>query len=78
MDLEFTTPAVATKLFDVEPQHDRFGIEGAKLVAMGNPAASVLLHRVATRGQGQMPPLASSRVDEAAVKMLREWITGMH
>jgi hypothetical protein len=26
------------------------------------------------RGPGQMPPLGSSRVDERAVRLLREWI----
>ena len=33
-----------------------------------------LWSRVNLRGQGQMPPLASSIVNESAVKLLREWI----
>jgi hypothetical protein len=34
----------------------------------------VLLARVARRGPGQMPQLGSDVVDEAAVRLLREWI----
>jgi len=34
----------------------------------------VLLKRVSMRGEGQMPQLATSVVDEKAVEMLREWI----
>jgi hypothetical protein len=33
-----------------------------------------LLYRVATRGTGQMPPLATSVVDREAVELLRQWI----
>ena len=49
-------------------------IDAARIIATGHPDSSVLLKRVNTRGPNQMPPLASSRVDEAAVKLLREWI----
>ena len=62
------------KLVDVDPLHDKFGIAGAKLVAAGSPERSVLLHRVAMRGRGQMPQLATTLVDTAAVQMLTEWI----
>jgi hypothetical protein len=77
IDLEYTTPAARTQLFNTEPQHERFGIDAAKLIAPGNPRASILLYRVSTRGTGQMPPLATSRVDEAAVSLLRAWIAGL-
>ena len=61
-------------LFDEKPVHHTFGIEDAKLVANGEPEKSVLLKRVSMRGEGQMPQLATSVVDEQAVAMLREWI----
>jgi glucose/arabinose dehydrogenase len=77
IDLEFTTAPDKMKLIDEPPQHDSFGLPGARLIAPGRPEASVLLHRVACRGPGQMPPLATSRVDEAAVGLLREWIRQM-
>jgi hypothetical protein len=78
IDLEFTTKLDKMKIIDVAPQHDAFGLKDAKLIAPGRPEASVLLHRVGCRGPGQMPPLATSLVDERAVLLLREWIRMMN
>lgn len=77
MELGFATEIEKTKLIDVPPLHDKFGIADARLVAPGAPERSVLLKRVAHRGRGQMPPLASAIVDEDGVKLLREWISGL-
>ena len=77
IDLEFTAKLERMKVVDVAPQHDAFGLKDARLIAPGRPEASVLLHRMGCRGPGQMPPLATSLVDEAAVQMLREWVRGM-
>ncbi len=47
----------------------------ATWLSPGNPAASVLLQRMTTRhASPQMPPLATNRVDEDAVKVIRQWI----
>lgn len=77
MELGFATPRDKTKLFGVAPLHDKFGIAEALLVAPGEPARSVLLKRLATRGRGQMPPLATSVVDEEGVSLLRQWIESL-
>jgi hypothetical protein len=77
MELGFATPRDKTKLIGVAPLHDKFGIADALLVAPGEPARSVLLKRLSMRGRGQMPPLASSVVDEAGVKLLSEWIESL-
>jgi uncharacterized repeat protein (TIGR03806 family) len=74
MQLEFTTPLEKMKLIDAVPVHDKFGITDARLIAPGHPERSVLLNRMARRGRGQMPQLATAIVDESAVKMLTEWI----
>jgi hypothetical protein len=71
------TPAERLKMFDVRPLHDAFGIAEARIVAPGDPARSVLYHRVTRRGPGQMPPLASSRVDERGAELLRQWIASL-
>lgn len=76
-ELSFTTKLANTKLVDVKPLHNTFKIPDAQLVAPGEPDRSLLLYRTALRGQGQMPPLATSRVDDAAVEMLRQWIAEM-
>ncbi len=74
IDLEFTTNHRRMKLIDVKPLHDTFGIPNAKLVAPGDPERSVLLQRVARRGAGQMPQLATAVVDREGVQLLTEWI----
>jgi uncharacterized repeat protein (TIGR03806 family) len=77
MNLSFYANADTMGIFDVEPTHHHFGKQDAKLIASGAPERSVLLHRVGMRGPGQMPQLATNRVDEAAMKMLRQWVTEM-
>ena len=63
------------RLFDVKPQHDAFEIAEPRIVAPGSPERSILVQRISRRGPGQMPPLATSAVDERAAAMLREWIS---
>jgi mono/diheme cytochrome c family protein len=77
IDLQFSIPLDKMKLIDVKPLHDAFGLADARLIAPGKPESSVLLHRMACRGRGQMPPLATSLVDQQAVDMLREWVNKM-
>jgi len=77
MDLEFLTDKDKTKLFDVKPVHNTYGLPDAKLIAPGHPERSVLLLRMSHRGAGHMPPLATNEVDARAVELLREWIGGM-
>jgi len=79
IDLEFltafgTTPIEKTNAIDKQPMHHTFGLPNAKIIAAGDPERSVLLCRVARRGPGQMPQLATSIVDQRAVELLREWI----
>ena len=59
------------------PLHATFGIPDAKLVAPGNPGRSLLIHRPAVRGTGQMPPLGTLRPDPDGVALLARWITEM-
>jgi glucose/arabinose dehydrogenase len=77
IDLEFTTPREKMKLIGVKALHPAFGLDDGKLVVPGDPEKSLLLRRLATRGAGQMPPLATTEVDHEAVELLREWIAGM-
>lgn len=46
-----------------------------RLIVPGQPALSVLLHRVATtNGFSRMPPIASNVLDEEAISQIQEWI----
>jgi len=73
LDLDYDVPANRTHLFK-PPQHDTFGLAAARVISEGKPESSVLLHRMTVRGLGQMPPLATSRPDERAIEMVRQWI----
>jgi len=77
MDLSSYVALERMKIINAKPTHHTFDIADAKLIAPGEPASSVLLHRVGTRGPGQMPQLATSIVDSAAVEMLKEWVSKM-
>lgn len=77
MVLSLGTTPEKQQLINADPLHNRFGIADAKLVAPGDPERSILLQRIARRGRGQMPQLATSLVDEEAVMLFSEWITSL-
>jgi len=76
-DTEWRVTLDKTKLVDVKPVHHTFDIKDPLLIAPGAPERSVLLHRISNRDKGHMPPLATTRVDDAAVALIREWIRKM-
>jgi len=77
MELNFSTPIAKAKLVDAVPVHDTFKLTDARLVVPGVPERSVLLKRLAMRGRGQMPQLATSFPDTQAVTLFREWIKSL-
>jgi len=77
MDLRFSTPAESMGVCNVEPTASGLGVEGAQLVAPGEPDRSMIVVRMATRGLGQMPPIGTEEVDTAGLDVVREWIEGM-
>ncbi|MBL8849364.1 MAG: hypothetical protein JNG89_06755, partial [Planctomycetaceae bacterium] len=74
VDFEITALPEKSLLVDASPVHTNFGIDGARVVSPGSPARSIVLHRIGLRGRGQMPPLATSVVDEQAIAVIRNWI----
>ena len=77
MELEFTTAREGTRIYDVKPLHDTYNLPDPRLVAPGRPDSSVLLHRISSRDRGYMPPVATARVDERAVRLFRDWIRSL-
>ncbi len=51
--------------------------DGKPRIASGDPAGSLLVDLVETRGPGQMPKLGTSVVDRVGVDALRAWIGAM-
>jgi putative heme-binding domain-containing protein len=64
-------------VISARPQHDTFGIVNAMLIAPGDPARSILYQRLSRRGRGQMPPVVINSIDEHALALFRDWISGM-
>jgi len=53
-------------------------VPGAKLVAPGDPAKSMLYQRMNRRRDVfDMPPLASREIDREAVRVVEEWIKSL-
>ena len=77
IDLRYGTELAATMMLGEAPTQGDLGIEGASIVAPGDPGASVLLHRVQTLGTGRMPNIGSNVVDDRAVTLLTEWIQSL-
>lgn len=77
INLHFTATREGMKVLGAKPLHDTFGLRDAAVVSPGAPDRSVLLHRLAHRGRGQMPPLGSQVVDDQAVRLVRQWIASL-
>lgn len=78
MDLRYTTALAATNACNATPQAGDLGLPNARIIAPGAPGSSVLLGRIDTRAAGvMMPPLASSLVDDEAVQLITNWISGL-
>jgi uncharacterized repeat protein (TIGR03806 family) len=76
MDLRHATPLAQTNLC-AAPTAGDLGIAGARRLAPGSAATSLIVARMNRRGTGQMPPLASTVVDAAGVALLGDWIAGL-
>ncbi len=74
INLDFFTTAEKMNLLEADPLHGSLDIAEGKLLKAGAPEQSILHARLARRGTGQMPPLATHRVDAAAVELIRQWI----
>ncbi|MEO8351371.1 MAG: PQQ-dependent sugar dehydrogenase [Chthoniobacteraceae bacterium] len=77
MEMEIWKDLVDAHLLGEPPRHGTFGIDGASIIAPGDPGRSVLVPRISMRGPGQMPPVGSLQPDAAGVAKLIEWITSL-
>jgi uncharacterized repeat protein (TIGR03806 family) len=75
--LLYTLALDKTGILNTLPQNGNLGIAEARIVAPGEPDRSLIPYRMAKLGQGRMPHVASSVVDEDAVKLIRDWIRQM-
>jgi len=72
-DARFDTPLVDQNIVS-GPVNDPLGIQGAREVAPGSLAQSIMFLRLSTNSSIKMPPLARNVVDSNAVPVLADWI----
>jgi uncharacterized repeat protein (TIGR03806 family) len=77
LDLRYTTPIGSTNACDRAPQAGELGIAGARIIAPGDAARSVLVARANRRDVLGMPPLASTLVDTAGVALIASWVNSL-
>jgi hypothetical protein len=63
-----------TYTLNVSPNHGDFDLKDAKLLIAGDPERSLIYQRMARRGLGQMPQVATNLVDREGVELIGEWI----
>jgi hypothetical protein len=61
----------------VKPGQGDFGLANVRYIAPGDPARSMVYHRMKLLGLGRMPHVASNIVDQDAVDLIAEWIRAM-
>ncbi|MDA0811575.1 MAG: PQQ-dependent sugar dehydrogenase, partial [Verrucomicrobia bacterium] len=72
-DARLSTSPFAQGFVNANPNNN-LGISGAKIIAPGDTARSVLYHRTNTLGAGAMPPIAKNHIDADAIALLENWI----
>lgn len=78
LSLRMNDQVPAMKALGVPPAKGSFGLLDAKLIAPGDPAASVLLYRMASSSIGRMPHIGSREVDFHGVARVADWIESLN
>ncbi|MBI4604383.1 MAG: PQQ-dependent sugar dehydrogenase [Planctomycetes bacterium] len=71
-DLRFATPS--RNVCDALPLAGDLGVAGARLLAPGDPARSLISLRIRATGAAKMPPLGRAVVDDAGAGLVDAWI----
>jgi len=75
IDLRIDTALADTRICDVNPSRGAFGIPGARLLAPGDPARSLISVRMgSTIVNVRMPQIGTALVDEDAATLVDTWI----
>jgi len=69
-----TLPLNETGTVNTRPGQGTFDLADPRILVPSDPARTMVLHRMTKLGLGRMPHVASSVIDEPAVKLIREWI----
>ena len=70
-------PLAETGTLGVRPGQGLFELTDPKVLVPGDPARSMVLHRMKKLGLGRMPHIASNLVDAEAAELIERWIKAM-
>jgi uncharacterized repeat protein (TIGR03806 family) len=74
LDLRLNTPNTALNAIGVSPDNGDLGISNARIIAAGDPAASVLLQRMRRLDDERMPPITGGSNDTRGSDLISAWI----
>ena len=74
LEVKFSQELKDTKLVNEYALHGTFELTDARLIAPGDPFASVLFYRLSKLGRGRMPHVSSRQHDEQGLKLIHDWI----
>jgi uncharacterized repeat protein (TIGR03806 family) len=77
LEVNFSRELKDAKLVNERPLHGTFDLTDARLVAPGDPFASVLFYRLSKLGRGRMPHVSSRQHDEQGLKLIHDWIRNL-
>jgi hypothetical protein len=69
-----TLPPAETGAIDTRPGQGTFQLDDPRIIVPGDPARSLVWHRMQILGLGRMPHIASNVVDREGVELIRAWI----
>jgi uncharacterized repeat protein (TIGR03806 family) len=77
MDLRASATLADTATCNVDPLQGTFGHPGAKLLLPGDAKESMIVIRMHLLGDGRMPDVASSLVDQQGSHLVAQWIDSL-
>ena len=77
LQLKFEQEMKETQLVDEQPIHGGFGLSEPRVIAPGDPYASVLFYRLSKLGRGRMPHVGSKLIDQRGLDLIHDWIRAL-
>ena len=76
-ELHASWPLSALKVVNTPPGQGTFSLSEPKVLVPGDPARSLILHRMELTGLGRMPHIASRVVDRQGADLVRDWLASL-
>lgn len=77
LEVKFLQELRDAKLVNERPLHGTFDLTDSRLIAPGDPFASILFYRLSKLGRGRMPHVSSRQHDGQGLKLIHDWIRNL-